>query len=379
MTDAMPPLALSVMRTIIPFREHVAGQIESKRIQTAGGRLYADITPILRHPLGRRMLLRGFKNMDRLAVIALAELAERPRFLSNGERFNHLKLLPAALPHILRMFHILFWAKSEGVTSEVLSFINSYIAAMKTKLNVAPDVRSKLDIAMSEMQQIIKPILTWAPYSAAGIAATALLNTLLISKDDTNDSAALERGLTGHVATEMNLAVGGLADAARASKVLMAHLSRVDLDAKTRLAGAANLPGGEAFVQAWDTFMISYGARAPSEIDLSRPRWSEDPSSLLQMVVNVMGHSEPGAHRAHYQKLIEEGEKATQNLVVKAQKSWWGWVRAPFICRLISLSRNLSPLREHHKFLCVRLLALIKPVLLEAGKQLEEEDKLKSS
>ncbi len=377
MTDAMPPLTLSVLRTILPLG-HADGQLESKRIQSAGGRLYADLAPLLRHPLGRRMLLRGMSNADQLAANALAEFVKRPEFGSAGEYFNPLSLLPAARPYIFKMLHMLFWGQPEGVAKKSTKLIDDHIATVKTKLETANDIQEKLNLTLLEMQNAFKPILNWAPYLVSGGVATVLLKTLLGKKGDANDLVALGRGLKGNVATEMNLAVGDLADAARTSEVLMAHLNQTDIDAKTKLAEAAVLPGGKSFLQAWHNFISTYGARAPSEIDLSRPRWSEDPSSLLQMIVNATGQSRTGAHRTRYQQLITEGEEAAHNLIEAAYKGWWGWLRGPLINRFIRVSRNLTPLREHHKFLVIRFLALVKTVLLEAGKKLQAEGRLKS-
>ena len=377
MTDAMPPLALSLLRTLLPTG-HNNGKMKSKYVVTAGGRLYGDISPLLRHPVGRRFIFKLFENADPLAGRALAALAERPSFLSHGSRFNPLSLLPAALPYMPKVFRSLFWAKTEGVTSEALVLINTHIAAVKTKLDAARDWREKLDISIFEMLRIFTPVLTWAPHLIAGMAATALLNGLIRNKADAKDLAALGRGLAGNIETEMNLAVGDLADAARVSEKLLSHLRQTHIDAKTRLARAADLPGGEAFLQAWNSFMEIYGARGPAEIDLSRPRWSEDPSSLLQMVLNATRSSKPGTHRAHYQKLITDGEIAANTVIKEAEKGWWGWMRVPLTRRLILASRNLAPLRGHHKFLVVRLLALIKPILLEAGKKLESESRLET-
>lgn len=373
MTDAMPPLALSLFRVAVPVG-HADGGLESRRVHTAGGRLYFDLAPILRHPLGRRVFLRAFRNADQLAAGALAELAERPGLQARGERFRPLSLLPTARPYIFKTLHMLFRGGPEGVTDQTLRFMDSYLGAVKTRLDEEIDVRGKLGLAVSELRHAFTPIFTWVPYWVAGEVAAALLKVLMRNHDLT----ALGRGLTGNVTTEMNLAVGDLADAACASGVLRAHLSQTAVAAQTRLADATDLLGGKSFLQAWNVFINTYGARGPSEIDLSRPRWSEDPSSLLQMVVNTTGQSEPGAHRTHYQKLVVENRAAATAVGEVAYQGWFGWARAPLVRRFLRVSRNLTPLREHHKFFIVRLFALIKPVLLEAGKHLQAEGRLES-
>ncbi|HEY65628.1 MAG TPA: hypothetical protein G4O02_13760, partial [Caldilineae bacterium] len=195
------------------------------------------------------------------------------------------------------MLRSLFWENSEGVTDEALALINAHLATVKARLDAARDVRERLDIAVSEMRRVLPPALAWAPHLAAGIIATQLLHGLMGNRVDDEVLAALGRGLVGNIETEMDLAVGDLADAARASQALLSHLGQTHIDAKTRLAQAAELPGGEAFLQAWNRFTDLYGARGPAELDLSQPRWSEDPSSLLQVVVSAARGRPPGAHR----------------------------------------------------------------------------------
>jgi pyruvate,water dikinase len=174
----------------------------------------------------------------------------------------------------------------------------------------------------------------------------------------------------------MDLAVGDLADAARQSPILARHLSQQGVAAQTLLNEAAALPGGPAFLSAWQKFIEQYGMRAPSEIDLSRPRWHEDPSSLLQMVVSNVQHSAAGEHRAQHLRMAAQGEAAAERLVQAARRGPWGWVRGPIVRRLVRVTRHLLATREHHKFWMIRLFGLIKPVLLEVGGQLAAEGRI---
>ena len=375
MTDAMPPLAMSALRVFLPMGRS-EGQLESQYIHTAGGRFYANLSPLLRHPVGRRIVLRIVGNMDELAVNALTEIAQRPDFVACGRRYNPLTILPAARPHLFKALRMMVSGKPEGIPAQTTQFIDGQITALKTRLNATPDIRAKLAITITEIQQLITPILTWLPYAGAGMIATVLLRKVVGQKGDADDLAAIGRGVTGNVVTDMNLAVGDLADTARASDELASHLSRTDIDAETRLRTAADLSGGNAFMEAWQEFINKFGARGPSEIDLSRPRWSENPTSLLQMVVNVMRYSELNAHRIHYQQLMDEGDAATARLIDAASTGVLGWLRGPLTRRLIRVSRNLSPLREHHKFFVIQVFGLFKSQLLDAGAQLADEGRL---
>ncbi|MCL5996825.1 MAG: PEP-utilizing enzyme, partial [Chloroflexi bacterium] len=138
----------------------------------------------------------------------------------------------------------------------------------------------------------------------------------------------------------------------------------------------AGLPGGPDFLAAWQQFVEQYGMRAPAEIDLSRPRWHEDPGSLLQMVVNDLRHDATGEHRAQHQRMVAQGQVTAERLVQMAWRGRWGWLRGLVVRRLVRVTRHLLATREHHKFWLIRLLGLIKPVLLEVGERLAAEGRI---
>ena len=375
MTDAMPPLALSLMRTVVPIKRE-AGEIESTFVKTAGGRLYVDISNILKHPISRRGFLRGFRNADQLAASAVTELAKRPNIGADGRQISLLRLFSTVRHHIPKVFRTIVKENPDMVPDNILNVIDAYHAEAKTRLETTVDLQSRLKQAVTELQMTFTPIFSWAHYLFVGFLASGLVDRIMRQKSDPADLAALGRGLVGNVATEMNLAVGDLADLGRASEQLTAVLTNTAVDPQSRLIQAAEQPNGKPFIQAWQTFIDTYGARGPSEIDLSRPRWAEDPTSLLQMVINAMGHTERGSHRTHYQQLIEEGNQAVQTVTKRAYQGIWGWVRGPLVRRLIRISRHLLPIREHHKFHAIRLFSLIKPVFQEVGRCLCEERRL---
>ncbi len=377
MTDAMPPLALSALRLILPGSQGKT-QPESKYVLDIGGRIYADVSPILRNPIGRRVLPRAFKNIEELGALAIAELANDPRLRTKKSKLD-LRAIKVIFPYVGKVMQALWRADPDGASAEAMKVINTHIAATDSRLRAAPDIQAKLDIVVSDAHQILLPALTWMPKLIAGIISTVAVTKLMQKKGNTDDIIALGRGLTGNVVTDMGLAVGDLSDAALASEALAKHLSNPNITAKVRVTTAVDFTGGEAFVTRWNQFMTTYGVRGPAEINLSRPRWSEDPTSLLQMVVNGLDQREIGAHWAHFNQLQAAGELAAQRLTKLAHQGLLGWVRGPLVARLIRVSRALSPLREHHKFLAVKFLALIKQVLLDAGEQLQAAGKLESS
>ncbi len=376
MTDPMPPLSISVLACILPLG-HKNGALENHYIKSAGGRFYADLSCLLRHPIGRKLLLKGWlPKMDPMAGGAITPLTSRPDFLAQGIKFNPLKMLPLFLPSILKAFSWLLWRSSKGVPQQTSLTIKRYLLGVDKRLAHVQTSEQKFILALKEMRSIIDPVASWVPALLAGVIASDLLKSVFFNEQDRALLSRLERGQQGNVVTQMNLALGDLADFIRPMAKLHACLTDTTIDSMTRLKQAQNCQGGSAFLKAWHSFIDQYGARTTSEIDLSLPRWSEDPTTLLQMVLNTVEHNPQSSHKAHHQKLIAEADKAEQVLIKKAAKGWLGCLRRPLAKRLIQVSRNLMPLREHHKFLVMQLVQRLKPIFNEVGTQLHQQGQL---
>jgi pyruvate,water dikinase len=167
--------------------------------------------------------------------------------------------------------------------------------------------------------------------------------------------------------------VGDLADIARRSPALMNHLCA--REAKAALATAAQVPGGAEFIAAWDRFIARYGMRGPSEIDISRPGWGEEPASLLQMVIANLPAA-PGAHRAKHAALAQAGEAAMARLVEAAGQGPFGAIRGRFVRRMARVVRNVLPVREHPKYLLIQVRGLIRAHILEAAAHLQAQGRI---
>jgi phosphohistidine swiveling domain-containing protein len=119
--------------------------------------------------------------------------------------------------------------------------------------------------------------------------------------------------------------------------------------------------------------MATYGMRGPSEIDISRNRWREDPRPLIQMLIGNVANPVPGAHRVHYNKLITQGQEAAEKIIAAAP------LHKKFIVRrLVSAVRRFVFIREHPKFLLIRSLWIIKQTLFECADILVQRGLLSS-
>jgi pyruvate,water dikinase len=290
MPDAMPPLARSVLRTIIPFGKS-RRSAASPLVASAGGRLFLDVTYVMRLPGPRRLLPAVLANADELMASALAEVAGREEFLQGRLP------VPTFLPRIALSSSALF------------------------------------------------PLI---PGPLSGLVAYGLLGVLSrrwLGHD--RDVAALGRGLVGNVTSEMGLAVGDLADRARAWPAVAALLrQRPDADVLLRLRAAE---GGAAFLAELEKFLARYGARCAGEIDVTRPRWREQPALVLQAVGGQLRGAELGAHRREHARLAAAAEVAGERLVTAIRatrgaggRAGWpaGWSASCGRCRPCASTRS---------------------------------------
>lgn len=92
--------------------------------------------------------------------------------------------------------------------------------------------------------------------------------------------------MLGNITTEMGLALMDLADTARKHPDLCAYLEKAkdeslwdDLD---------GLDGGQEFAGEFQSFLKKFGMRCQGEIDITRPRWHENPTAVLSTVILLL-------------------------------------------------------------------------------------------
>jgi pyruvate,water dikinase len=174
----------------------------------------------------------------------------------------------------------------------------------------------------------------------------------------------------------MDLAVGDLTDLMRTHPKLAAALDGKPWPETRRALG--ELDGGKEFIAALDRFLERYGDRTAGEIDISRPRWRDDPSLLFRVFAGGLS-GEPGAHRRQHQAQIEIANAAEARLVAAARRGPMGMVRVWWVARLCRVARAGLGLREHPKFTIVRLMGVVRPEVIAAGSQLVASRQLRNS
>ncbi|MEZ4710278.1 MAG: phosphoenolpyruvate synthase [Caldilineaceae bacterium] len=378
MTDPMPPMGLSVWRLLFPFGKEAEPEAYNPLVTHAGGRLYVDMGPMLARALPRRIVPTMLENADPLIAAAIKQLLTRPEF-----RVEKMKPQRASVHNLARwlrplLFNAvanLFWRKPEGRAAAVNRWSDDFAGRIVKKLTAAQRGADRIAAARTVLGQAMMDVLPeLAPNIAAGFMARALLARLLGNRVVSADIDALFRGLSGNVTTDMDLEVGDLADVARRSPALVDYLTSTPAD--QIWSGVRQIEGGADFLTALERFLDRYGMRGASEIDITRKRWRDDPTPLLQVIVGNLRQPTAGAHRAQHAAMTAEGEAAANRLVAAAAGGLFGPMRQRIVRRLTRVLRNLMAVREHPKFLLIQVLGEVRIAILEAGAILQKQQRL---
>src|SRR5262249_42478822 len=128
----------------------------------------------------------------------------------------------------------------------------------------------------------------------------------------------LAQSVPHNVTSEMGLALLDVADAIRPHPAVVAFLQRVEdegRDGPGFLEELAEIPGGPEARDAIQAFLDRYGMRCVGEIDITRPRWTEQPATLVPLLLSNVRGFEPGAAGRRFAQGLQEAERKERELL----------------------------------------------------------------
>ncbi|MGP3916729.1 rifamycin-inactivating phosphotransferase [Nonomuraea sp. 10N515B] len=352
MTDAMKPLGLSFwqMTTPAPMAE-------------AGGRLFVDVTQRLASPTSRAGFLELAGRSDPLIADALQTVLERDGFIrplpDEGPPGPLVGGAPAAPIET-----------DPAIVTELIGRSEASIAASER------DIRTKsgdalLDFIRADIQELRRILFDPRSHQVfmSAMEATWWLNEQLEAwLGEKNAADTLTQSVPHNVTSEMGLALLGVADVIRPYPDVVAFLQHIEdegfLDELPKLAG------GREARDAIETWLDKYGMRCVGEIDITRPRWSERPSTLVPMILGNIKNFEPGAGERRFEQGRQEAWKKEQELLERLRALPDGQRKAEETKRMIDRVRTFIGYREYPKYGMVSRYFVYKQALLEEAERL---------
>ncbi|WP_329563252.1 phosphoenolpyruvate synthase [Streptomyces uncialis] len=350
MTDPMKPLGLSMwqLTALVPMH-------------TAGGRLFVDVTRRLASPASRAGLLDALGKDDLLIRDALETVLDRDGFVPS---------LPHADPGRPPADASVPVETDPAIVAGLIERSQASIAALGRDIRTksGPALFDFLLEAFEEHKRILGDPLNFQAIMA-GMDATRWLNDKLLEwLGEKNAADALTLSAPDNVTSEMGLALLDVADVIRPHPEVVALLEGVEDEGF--LDELAKLPGGAEARDAIENYLDRYGMRCIGEIDITRPRWRERPSTLVPAILDNVRNFEPGAAERRFEHGRREAQQKEQDLLSRLRALPDGERKADEAKRMIDRVRTFIGYREYPKYGIVSRYFVYKQALLAEAERL---------
>ncbi len=368
MTDPMRPLGISVwqLTAMAPMHE-------------AGGRLFVDVTQRLASPATRVGLLDVLGRGDPLIGDALQTILDRGDFLPSAPDQN--QPAPGGPP---------VWAApaqietDPAIVTELIERSRVSIAALKRDIHTksGPALFAFLLEAFEEHKRVLGDPLSYRAIMA-GMQATWWLNEQLEAwLGEKNAADTLTLSAPGNVTSEMGLALLDVADVIRPHPHVVGFLQRVEdegCEDEAFLDELAKLAGGREAQEAIRAYLEKYGMRCVGEIDITRPRWSERPTTLVPLILDNVRNFTPGEATRRVEQGRQAARSKEQDLLERLRALPDGVRKAEETKRMIDRVRTFAGYREYPKYGIVSRYFVYKQALLEEAERLVQADVLRDT
>jgi len=343
-------------------------------LKEAGMRIFADLTEVVRSPLGRRVLRGALRVMEARSARLLPALVNDPR-LPPGDRGSMLAAVIEVVRALVRV----------GVPSVLVRGLRD---PDRTREQVLADTDAVVRRPMAadptparRIDAFERLFLDWPGRlfpKLVGLVGSAMLPYWLASRilGDRARPGELQtvlRGLPHNPTTEMDLALWALAHDARGDAASLTALQNADADALAARYRAGTLPPW--LQERLCTFLTTYGHRAVGEIDLGVARWADDPAHLLRAVQGYLRlPSDAETPDAQFARGAREAEAMAAELLGRVHGP-----RRRLLGALLRRVRANAGAREYPKFQVVRLFAKGRALLAPVGANLASRALLSSA
>ena len=358
MTDPIKPLGLSffLLTTSAPMRK-------------AGGRLFVDITNMLASSVSREKIINILGQSDPLIKDALLTIVERGDFIKSSPddkkapgHSNNNKVMSWSFPEQFE--------NNPTIVTELIRSSQTSIEALKQNIQTRSGA-DLLDFILEDIQQLKKNL--FSPQSLDVIMVASHASSWINEKmmewlGEKNAADTLSLSVPNNITSEMGLALLDVADVIRPYPEVIDYLQRLKAD--HFLEELVKFDGGKETQDAIDAYLDKYGMRCAGEIDITKTRWSEKPTTLVSVILNNIKNVEPNASHRKFEQGRQEALKKEQTLLDRLQQLSDGEHKATETKRMISLIRNFTGYREYPKYGMICRYFVYKQALLKEAEQL---------
>lgn len=356
MTDPLKPLGMSLFQ-LTSF---------GPRFQ-AGGRLFVDVAQRLASPASRELLLNTIGNSEPLIKDALMTVIERDDFIKLLPDDEKEKSLGKSMPPTSAQPQI---ENNPAIVTDLIKNSQASIEELKQNMQTKSGV-DVLDFILEDIQQLKK--ILFHPQSMAVIMAGMDASTWINEKmeqwlGEKNAADTLSQSVQNNITSEMGLALLDVADVIRSYPKVIEYLQHIEDD--SFLDELVTFEGGDKVRDAIYAFLNKYGMRCSGEIDITKIRWSEKPTTIIPMILNNIRDFEMGASKRKFEVGLQEALKKEEELLDRLQHLPDGKQKVEETKQMIRNIRNFIGYREYPKYGMINRYFIYKQAILKEAEQL---------
>jgi len=174
-----------------------------------------------------------------------------------------------------------------------------------------------------------------------------------------------------NVTTRMWLSIWDLADKIKENKDLKRYFTK-SLN-ENFIEDLKSIKWWKEFLNSFNLFLNRYWVRCTWEIDITRPRWKNQPYQVALLILNNVLNQGINGHIKEFRKSEADSIKASEKLIKKIRKTKFGFFKSIIIKRLIYVYRQTIWVREHPKFFLINVFFLIRESILFEANVLKEK------
>ena len=304
MTDPMKPLGMSIFQ-LTSFGQRFK----------AGGRLFVDVAQMLASPSSRGMLLNAMGQHDPLIKDALMTIIEqrypeesiskekKEQSTSNGNN----DITPSGSQEKIE--------NDPTIVSNLIKSNERSIKELKEKIQSksGADLFDFILEDIRELQRLLFDPQSTAVFMAAIDASLWLNEKMKLWLGEKNIADILSQSVPNNITSEMGLELLDVADVIRPYPEVVDYLQLVKDD--DFLNELVKLTGGKQAKEAIEGYLKKYGMRCVGEIDITKARLSEKPSTLIPMILSNVKNFELNAGKRKFEQGRQEALSKEQELL----------------------------------------------------------------
>ncbi len=361
MTEAIKPLGMSFL--------HFLSFWWGENLKAAGGRFFKDITYDLASPL-RKLIVSSIGKADVLMQNALLSLLQREGFVKSLPRGKgSINQGTEGLSGLIQAIKIYF-NNDVAIIEDLVARNEELILDTKQRLEkVSGD--ELFEFILQDTKELKKAFLN--PINVGAFTVWFYVSDWINKKmekwlGEKNAVGTLSQSVANNVTSEMGLELLDVADVVRQYPMVIEYLKHAHDE--TFFEDLGEIEGGKDVSNALQAYLEKYGMRCPGEIDLTKSRWSEKPTTLIPAILGNIKTVEPQARNSKFEQGQLAAEEKKQDLLRRLEQLPGGKRKANKTEKMISILRNFTGYREYPKYSVTKRFQIYKNALMKEAAKL---------